>query len=486
MKRIWRRLFFALAVMFAIFTLTISLANTTMLKRFFIWYEKGIMSTQAQIVTGIDFTDRKTAALKLEKIESVSNTKIAIYEDDVLIYFTTNRRAGSFGGRDGFDIDVFDNVILPDKDSIYNVEYDKKGGMFAMSGDGENDVILYALSRDKIQVVLIMDMSLISTSASAAGLFCIIITGACLVFSLLWSVYYARRFSKPITQMNNIAVNMAALDFSEKAEVNSKDEIGQLARSINNLSDSLCSAMNELTEKNQQLQNEIEQERKLDSMRKRFVANVSHELKTPISIIQGYAEGLKDGMAEDEQTREKYVSIILDESKRMYEIIISLLNLSKVEGGVKVNEEKFNLTGSVLNAVDVLSTNIEQKQIELIIDVEENCIVSGDVILIEQAIRNYLANAIAHTIQGGKINIYCQPYNDNLRLCVYNSHSFIKGEEMESLFEPFYRADKSHNRTQGRFGLGLSIVKAICTAHNCDFGVFSDESGTTFWFELKN
>ena len=485
MKKIWKRLFSALALMFMFFTLAILLANTTLLKTFFIWYEKGIMSANAQLVANVDLDDRDAAAQKLEAIETMSNTKIAIYQDDVLIYFTTNRRAGSFGGKNGFDVDVFDNVILPDKNSVYNVEYDEKGGMFAMSQTKDNTVILYTVTKDDIQVLIFMEMSLIKNSAFVAGLFCIIIVGLCLLVSLIWAVYYARRFSKPISRMNEIAVNMTNLDFSQKVEVKSKDEIGQLAESINNLSDSLCSAMNELTEKNEKLQDEIDRERKLDSMRKRFVANVSHELKTPISIIQGYAEGLKDGMAMDDASREKYVSVILDESKRMYELVISLLNLSKVEGGFKVNEEKLDLNACVLNAVDVLSSNIEQKEINLSIDIPENRFVKGDVILIEQAVRNYLSNAISHTIQKGNIKIYCEPYNDNIRLCVYNSDSFIEGEEMENLFEPFDRVDKSHNRNEGRFGLGLSIVKAICTAHNCDFGVFTNDTGTTFWLELK-
>ena len=481
MKKIWKRLFSALALMFMFFTLAILLANTTLLKTFFIWYEKGIMSANAQLVANVDLDDRDAAAQKLEAIETMSNTKIAIYQDDVLIYFTTNRRAGSFGGKNGFDVDVFDNVILPDKNSVYNVEYDEKGGMFAMSQTKDNTVILYTVTKDDIQVLIFMEMSLIKNSAFVAGLFCIIIVGLCLLVSLIWAVYYARRFSKPISRMNEIAVNMTNLDFSQKVEVKSKDEIGQLAESINNLSDSLCSAMNELTEKNEKLQDEIDRERKLDSMRKRFVANVSHELKTPISIISGYAEGLKLNV--NSASREEYCDTIIDESHRMNRLVISILELSRYESGqMPTKAEEFD----IYELADKMLTRIFADSSIVTL----NCIKSGtrvfaDTEQTEQVLKAYLENARSHTPDGGIVRVSEHTDGEFSVVSVHNTGSRIDEEVLPHIWESFYRGDSSHKRDESRFGLGLSIVSAIVKNNGCSCGVYNTDSGVCFWFTCK-
>ena len=281
--------------------------------------------------------------------------------------------------------------------------------------------------------------------------------------------------------MNEIAKDMSNLNFERKIESAGENEIGQLAVSINELSDSLNTALQTLKEKNRKLEDDIEAERRLDSMRKAFIANVSHELKTPIAIINSYAEGLKLDI--NPVSREEYCNTIISEGERMNKLILSILELSKYESGqVKPDLKTFliyEMTESVAKGI------FFGKEISFENNIPKDTLVLADASQIELVLTALLENAAAYTPKGGKVKTECS-FDGNIRISIYNTGSHISDEEMPQIWQSFYRGDSSHKRDSSHFGLGLSVVSAIIKLYGTNCGVYNTDDGVCFWFELKS
>jgi signal transduction histidine kinase len=291
--------------------------------------------------------------------------------------------------------------------------------------------------------------------------------------------------SKPLSKLNNTALRISEMDFTAKCDVNSDDEIGSLANTLNFLSQRLDNALNELREKNVKLQRDIEKERKLDRMRKDFVAGVSHELRTPISIISGYAEGLKDNIA-DEDSREFYLEVIMDEAEKMNTLVSDMLDLSQLESGTfKLSPNPFFIAELVRKCINKHKQFLQQKNISLNSNLPQGIYVTGDMLRIEQVITNFISNALRHTQENGIINIRVLEESNRCVVEVENQGENIPEHELESIWDKFYKIDKSRNRSIGGIGLGLSIVKNILLLHNSTFGVRNTDIGVCFYFTLQ-
>ncbi len=230
---------------------------------------------------------------------------------------------------------------------------------------------------------------------------------------------------------------------------------------------------------------EIEAERKLDKMRKGFVANVSHELKTPLSIIGGYAEGLKLGLDSREET-EQYADVIIDETSRMNELVISLLDLSRLESGqISINQERYDIAEQVREFLNRMSSAFQSKNATVECKLPERLFVFADSARIAQVISNYLSNAASHIKDGGTLKIWSEIDNDTVKISVFNTGNVIKKEDMQHVWESFWRGEQSHKRDKDRFGLGLSIVRAITERHGSECGVYNLGDGVVFWFSVK-
>ena len=286
-------------------------------------------------------------------------------------------------------------------------------------------------------------------------------------------------------KLSEIAKRMSKLDFEAKYEGHSQDEIGVLGSSVNVLSDRLKEAIGELKSANNQLQKDIEQKVQIDEMRKEFIANVSHELKTPIALIQGYAEGLTEGIAEDPDSRDYYCGVILDEANKMNKMVRQLLTLTALEfGNDQVSMECFDLVElieGVLSNSDIL---IKQKEAKIEFKAEHPVYVWADELMIEEVFSNYLSNALNHVYENGTIRIWFERMDSNLRIHVYNDGKCIPEEELNKLWIKFYKVDKARTREYGGNGIGLSIVAATMKAHGKDFGVANKENGVDFYFDL--
>ncbi len=295
----------------------------------------------------------------------------------------------------------------------------------------------------------------------------------------------SKRFTKPILELAGIAKKMSDLDFDIKYQVESKDEIGELGSSINSLSDKLESTITELKRANNELVTDIQKKTEIDEMRKEFLSNVSHELKTPISLIQGYAEGLKENINDDPESRDFYCEVIMDEADKMNTMVKKLLNLNEIEfGNNQVYFERFDivtLIRSVLSSTEIL---FKQKEVTLHFDAPEPVYVWADEYMVEQVLTNYISNALNHVSGQKIIEIKLIHRDDRIRVAVFNTGEIIPEEDLDKIWIKFYKVDKARTREYGGSGIGLSIVKAIMNSLNQDYGVINRNIGVEFWFEL--
>ena len=303
------------------------------------------------------------------------------------------------------------------------------------------------------------------------------------------ALFMSKFITRPVKELTSIAESMAELDFSRKYEVNSHDELGELGRSINSLSCQLSEAIGKLNKMNSELLKEIEKERKIDEMRRGFIANVSHELRTPISLIEGYAEGLLDNVAGDREKRDSYCRIILDETQRMENHVNQLLNLSQLQSGVHPLEKSYfdihRLTGEMVKKFEE-SGHLGTSRLRLIQE-ETPLIVHADKPMIEQVITNYLKNALRHKEGEEEITVRTERRTpDKIRVSVTNRGRPIEAEHLERIWESYYKVDKARTRKHGGYGLGLSIVKAIMDQHGNLYGVENLPGAVCFWFELDS
>ena len=306
-----------------------------------------------------------------------------------------------------------------------------------------------------------------------------------LIFGAIFMLLFSNIFAAPIKRMSKAAKRMTQLDFDVRIPVMSNDEIGELGNSMNEMSEKLEHTISELKSANLELQRDIDERRKIDDMRKEFLSHVSHELKTPIALIQGYAEGLKDNLFDDAESREFYTDVIIDESRKMNTMVKRLLTLNEIEfGETKLNIERFELVGFI-NAI-IASTKIlaEEKNAEILFEDTEPVYVWADEYMMEEVFTNYLTNAIHYVRQDGVIRVGIERMEKDVRVYVYNQGDWIAEEDIDRVFDKFYKADKARTREYGGNGIGLSIVAATMKAHGKDYGVKNVADGVLFYFDL--
>lgn len=325
----------------------------------------------------------------------------------------------------------------------------------------------------------------IRESAALANQFLIYLglTGIILGGVLVW--LFARRITRPIMELATLSEKMAGLDFDEKYTSGGSNEIGILGENFNKMSLQLEQTISELKTANNQLQQDIEQKEKIENMRNEFLGNVSHELKTPLALIQGYAEGLKEGVNDDSESREFYCDVIMDEAGKMNRMVKNLLTLNQLEfGSDEVEFERFDVTGLVKGVISSCEILIQQAEATVSFIGDETVYVWADEFKTEQVVRNYLTNAIHHVENERRIEVRVIRREDKVRVTVFNSGKPIPEEDVPKLWDKFYKVDKAHTREYGGNGIGLSIVKAIMESFHQNYGVNNFDNGVEFWFEL--
>ena len=307
---------------------------------------------------------------------------------------------------------------------------------------------------------------------------------ALLIFEILIVLIVTNMFSKPIIEMSRVARRMSDMDFSSKVEVTSNDEIGDLGESMNELSNKLENSITELKSANLELSNNLREKEQIEDMRTEFLSHVSHELKTPLAIIQGYAEGLKSGVAEDQETMDYYCDVISDEATKMNELVMRLINLNQIETGNDLSIERFDLTKLIEDVINNTTILLKDRNVNIKFEEKEEKYVWADSFRIEEVITNYLSNAIDYVKDDGEIRLWYEDKKDTVRVNVYNYGDTIDKENLEKLFIKFYKVDAARTRSYGGSGIGLSIVAAIMKSHDKEYGAYNVEDGVVFYFEV--
>lgn len=317
------------------------------------------------------------------------------------------------------------------------------------------------------------------------GLF-ILVIGAVTIFLV------TLKLTKPVLKLTEISKKLTNLDFSEKYDGKSTDEIGVLGENMNQMAERLESTISELRETNEKLreaneklQEDIDAKTEVDNMRKEFIANVSHELKTPIALVQGYAEGLKE-FRDNPESFDYYCDVITDEADKMNRMVKKLTTLNQLEFGASdYTETDFDIVDLIRGFLSGAKKITEDHQAKIILNLPEEAMVSADEFKIEEVFNNYFSNALNHLKEPNEIQVTVSEKEEKYRIEVFNTGENIPEAELQNIWEKFYKVDKARTRSYGGSGIGLSIVKAIMEVHGENYGVENKETGVLFFFELK-
>lgn len=484
------KLFGTLCIVIVVTILFLILINNIVLETFYIYNKKDVAKTIYEEINN-KYNDMRPES----EIEDFIKTEASMNNMDIMIRkplgdisssSDKNKLEAMIRLKNIIDIDDNDwgktlynakNVIIKTvKDSFNNRKY------IVLSAKLDNGYELYARS----------PISAIKESMRVSNNVLIAAGGISVIVSAVVILIVSKRFSNPILELNDIAKKMSKLDFSQKYEPSdSNDEYDELGKSINMMSNKLEETISELRQNNNELERDIKEKSKIDEMRTQFISDVSHELKTPIALIQGYAEGLVENVNNDEESRKFYADVILDEANKMDKLVKQLLELMKLEYGKReFNNRKFDIVALVKEVLRKCDVMIKEQNIEMIFDNKDAVYVYADDFYIEQVVTNYITNAIKYSKEKDgkriiKVSIIDKFNNSNrVKVCVYNTGDNFNEDEIKRIWGRFSKLDSSRNRENGGTGIGLSLVKAVMNNYNNNFGVINKENGVEFYFEL--
>lgn len=478
--------------MLALFTGAVALVivmmfiiNSSFMERFFIQNKKIEM---VELYETLDKTAKKGDIASAEIQEELQrqcerkNCAVLVINSGSDITFNTEqeRKGRLFTRLIGYIVGKDTGQILEERDSykIYKVKD---------QGRGEEYMDMVGQLADESIFIIRSPYGSIYDTVNSTNKFLICGGGVTVLCGLLFVWFFSQKITKPILELAELSQRMANLDFNAKYTSGGENEIGILGGNFNLMSKRLEETITELKRANNQLQKDIEQKEKIEDMRNEFLGNVSHELKTPIALIQGYAEGLRDGITEDPESMEFYCDVIIDEANKMNQMVKNLLTLNQLEFGDEDLEiTRFNLVSLIRGVLASCEILLQQAEAEVDCVTEEEVYVWADEFKTEQVFRNYLTNAIHHVDNEKRIEIRVIPQGDTVRVTVFNSGKPIPEEDIAKLWDKFYKVDKAHTREYGGNGIGLSIVKAIMESFHQQYGVKNYDNGVEFWFELDS
>ena len=327
----------------------------------------------------------------------------------------------------------------------------------------------------------------IRVSAHISNKFMLYLSGAAILICILLAIALSRRIVRPVKELTRLSSRMAQLDFDARYTSGGDDEIGQLGEHFNRMSETLEKTISALKSANNQLQLDIDRKDRIDEMRREFLSNVSHELKTPIALIQGYAEGLAECVNDDEESRAFYCEVIMDEASKMSGMVQKLLTLNQLEfGNDQLEMNRFDIASLIAGKIQSIGILAQQKDAEILYEGRDCVWVWGDEFKVEEVLTNYLSNALNHVDGERLIRISELQLDKKIRISVFNTGTPIPEEDIDHIWEKFYKVDKARTREYGGSGVGLSIVKAIMDSMHQEYGVINHSDGVEFWFELSS
>ena len=488
-KTVRGKLFFIMCIVVLSIILFLILVNSFVLEKYYQYTKSNQLKSLYNNINDYYNSDNPATNFKdeLDRVAIKNNFDIIIkYENDKAVYlsnkdFLSNIRViiDFWGINKQKEYKVLEET---DKLEIRNIkDTETSANYILLSGKLDNGYGVY----------IRIPISSIQESVRISNRFLYLIAGIVIIVGGIAIIYISKTFSSPISELNNIAKKMANLDFSHKyAVTDDDDEINELGESINMMSDKLETTINQLRSTNIELERDIEKKSKIDEMRKSFISDVSHELKTPIALIQGYSEGLLENVNDDPESRKFYAEVILDETNKMDKMVRQLIELTKLEYEKReFNNRTFNIVELEKEIVRTSKVMIDEKQTEVIFETPDKIDVFADDMYLSQIITNYLTNAIKHVkdVDGEKYikitNVVLQD-KQKARVTVFNTGENISEENLNRIWNRFFKADEARNRDDGGSGIGLSIVRAIMNNYGNDYGVKNKPKGVEFYFEV--
>lgn len=481
-KSIRFRLFGTLCISIVLIIFCLIIINNVVLETFYLYSKT---TTAVNISEGINdyyngvFTYNINDRLREQ--ERKNNIDILILDESFNVVYCSNQ-------------EIIDSVNI--LNSVYNIRsnliYSQSNILIQKVEESKNNqyLLLRAYLDNGYTNYIKIQIQPIKETVRISNDLLLIIGVLMIIIAAVIASIIANKFTKPILQLNRITKRMANLDFSQRYRISdTEDEINMLGRNINEMSDKLELTINRLQSNNSKLEQNIEEKSKIDEMRKQFISDVSHELKTPIALIQGYAEGLIENVNSDEESRKFYAEVILDESNKMDTMVKRLLELMKLEYQErKFNDTEFDLTELIKEELRRNTVVIKENNIKIEFEDKKKIKVFADQEYIEQVVSNYLTNAIKHSEEKNgekKIIIRTETREDKIRLYVYNTGENIPKEYIKKIWGRFYKVDSSRNRNTGGTGIGLALVKAIMNNYNNEYGVRNLENGVEFYCDIN-
>ena len=482
------KLFITLSLVVLMIIMFLIVVNNFIFGEFYLYQKRQALKSVYEIVNNhYNGATQNDLESQLEKIAIQNNFDILIRNNQNVSIYTSSKDFFSTYGQ---------MSEMTNRFNTNNGEIIEEGENFTIkklkdTKNGITYILLASILENGYQLYVRIPITSIQESVRISNNFLCLIAGFTILIAAVIVSYVSRRFTDRILELNKIAKKMANLDFSHKyIGTNADDEINNLGKSINLMSDKLEKTINQLRETNLELEKDIEEKSKIDEMRKSFISDVSHELKTPIALIQGYSEGLLENVNTDDENRKFYAEVILDETNKMDKLVKQLLELMKIEYGKREFEDKvFNIVEVEKEVVRKSQVMLDEKQIEVEFKTPEEINVFVDDFYIEQVITNYITNAIKHVTEiNGEKKIIIENIVDveknKVRIGVFNTGKNITEEHITRIWNRFYKVDESRTRQDGGTGIGLSLVKAIMSNYKNGYGVVNKKNGVEFYFEL--
>ncbi len=471
-------------IMISIVTGTVLLCwfiNTSLLETYYIEHKQKILLDTFQMADNQKGQNQEAYEIRLEKQCANSNITMMIISSDRTII------QSNVGDNETLLLQFLEIIFHADKENTVILENTEQYMIEKTTDKRLNTdyLVLWGNLQNGNLLLMRTAMESIKESVEIANRFLTYVGITAVILCAVIIYVVTRRITNPILQLVDISRRMTNLDFDAKFHSQGKNEIDLLGEHMNQLSAALEHTISELKSANNELKIDIEKKTEIDEMRKEFISNVSHELKTPIALIQGYAEGLQECINDDEASREFYCEVIMDEADKMNQLVKNLLTLNQLESGSdQIVFERFDLMEVIKGVIHATVILQEQNGISLNLYGSGPIYVWADEFKTEQVLTNYVSNAIHYASGEKRIEISVIPKEEVVRVEVFNTGNQIPESELEHIWDKFYKVDKARTREYGGNGIGLSIVKAIMESFHRECGVINEEEGVTFWFEL--
>ncbi|MEI6858063.1 HAMP domain-containing sensor histidine kinase [Psychrilyobacter sp.] len=396
----------------------------------------------------------------------------------------TEEELDTYAQKYNITISMIDKV-KPRRIKMYQLD-EKNEGNRVSRHRGMDHLEYYKLLPMGQLIILRISMDSIQSTVGIVNEFYIYEGIAILIGSLFFVYIFSLHITRPIIALNSIIRRMVNMDFSYRANIKSEDELEELGNNINFLSSELEKNIGQLKLSNIKLKNEVEKRKKIDELRKEFISSVTHEIKTPITVINTHAEMLLYDLIGNKDEGKEYLRTIMSEGNNISTLLNELIKLIKLEEKiVDIKIEELDLFNLLREESSKYKIDLAEKNVSLILNLEEELTALGDGFKIRQVVNNLLSNGVSYVENGGELRINLETIEDKARVEIINTGSFIPEDKLDDIWKAFYRVEKSRNKKYGGTGLGLTIVNGILERHGSKFGVENIKDGVKFWFTLK-